>query len=554
LTPNPEAHLTRGAREDAILTPKPIAGVDIRALPIGPAEAFVLSRVDGRSSDVEIALVVGQSAADVQAILRRLSILGAVAYGSAASDPPTSGTASRSPSVPPGAEPERSSGTHAKFEPVIREARRPPMYDEALLEEVVGIEGERKRLILDTFFQLERLNHYEIFDVAPDAEKKLIKAAYFNAVATFHPDKYFGKALGAFKPKLEKIFQRVTEAHDVLTRAERRTAYDRYLESQRATRALDDAVDESAQQADIEAIRREIEREALQSRPSDRPSAAPPRHTPAPDGANRSASPSTAPAARGASPSSGPPQRASTAPPATAVSRPAPSAEERRRALARKLGGSIPPPAFAARAAPSEPPQPVPGAREAAAERLRRQYESGLARARDERVARFVQQADAGVAAKNFVAAANALRIAVSLSPDDKSLSDRFEAVDQQASAALADRYLEQARYEEREGHLVEAAHAYERVLRGRPSAQVYERAAHCLLEARSDLKKAGDWARTATELAPRETAYRITLARVYARAGMEQSALGELERARTLDPSDDTVKDWIKRVKRGEV
>ena len=28
----------------------------------------------------------------------------------------------------------------------------------------------------------------------------------------------------------------------------------------------------------------------------------------------------------------------------------------------------------------------------------------------------------------------------------------------------------------------------------------------------------------------------------------------GELERARTLDPSDDTMKDWIKRLKRGEI
>ena len=53
--------------------------------------------------------------------------------------------------------------------------------------------------------------------------------------------------------------------------------------------------------------------------------------------------------------------------------------------------------------------------------------------------------------------------------------------------------------------------------------------------------------------MAPNDVAYRITLARVYGRAGMEKSALGELERARTLDPSDDTIKDWIKRVKRGE-
>ena len=30
--------------------PRPVEGVDLRTLPIGPEEAFVLSRVDGRSS------------------------------------------------------------------------------------------------------------------------------------------------------------------------------------------------------------------------------------------------------------------------------------------------------------------------------------------------------------------------------------------------------------------------------------------------------------------------------------------------------------------------
>jgi predicted Zn-dependent protease len=126
--------------------------------------------------------------------------------------------------------------------------------------------------------------------------------------------------------------------------------------------------------------------------------------------------------------------------------------------------------------------------------------------------------------------------------------------LDAQAAGTLADQYMEQARYDERRGHFAEAAQAYERVLRGRPSAAIYERAAHCLLEAGgAHVKRAVELAKKACELSPQETAYKITLARLYARAGMEQSALGELERARNIDPSDDTLKDWIKRIKRGE-
>ena len=53
----------------------------------------------------------------------------------------------------------------------------------------------------------------------------------------FHPDRYFGKSLGSFKPKLERLFTRVTEAHDVLTRVSAREDYDRYLTTVRHTRA-----------------------------------------------------------------------------------------------------------------------------------------------------------------------------------------------------------------------------------------------------------------------------------------------------------------------------
>jgi tetratricopeptide (TPR) repeat protein len=165
-----------------------------------------------------------------------------------------------------------------------------------------------------------------------------------------------------------------------------------------------------------------------------------------------------------------------------------------------------------------------------------------------------MKQAEEAVAAKNLVAAANALRIAVSLAPNDVPLADQLDKVERDAAAAMADKYLEQAKYDERRGHMADAAQAYEKVIRGRPNAYVYERAAHCWLEANGDPKKAFDLAKKAVELSPNETAYRITLARVYAKAGMEASALGELERARTIDPGDDTVKDWLKRLKRGEI
>ncbi|HEX7670636.1 MAG TPA: hypothetical protein VF395_13675, partial [Polyangiaceae bacterium] len=365
--------------------------------------------------------------------------------------------------------------------------------------------------------------------------------AYFGVVSTFHPDKYYGKSLGTFKPKLERIFQRVTQAHDTLTLPQQREEYDRFLESQLATRALEIVADPASALPEVDEIFREMEREARLAAAASASSA--------PPGAAAQGAP-TAPGTSGATvlnvQGSSPPVESAVRPRASMTP------EERRRALARKLGGSIPPPA----ARPAQPQESIaaPSAREAAADSLKRRYEAHLTRARDERLKRYIQAADDAVTAKNMVAATNALRIAVSLAPEDLALAERFETTERQAAAGLADQYIEQAKYEERRGDFTLAAQAYERALRGRPSAQLHERVAHCFLETRGDPKKASDHARKAVEMAPREVAYRITLSRVYARAGMEQSALGELERARTLDPSDDTIKDWIKRVKRGEI
>jgi hypothetical protein len=49
------------------------------------------------------------------------------------------------------------------------------------------------------------------------------------------------------------------------------------------------------------------------------------------------------------------------------------------------------------------------------------------------------------------------------------------------------------------------------------------------------------------------EAKARVTLARIYVAAGMKQSGLAEFERAATLAPKDDTIRDWIRRLKRGE-
>lgn len=451
----------------------------------------MLSRVDGRAADSEIALATGMSPAEVIIVLHRLAELGAVAY-EGSGDAPRQAAAASGPVI------TMTSGLHRRVEtdgPSPTEQKQWPE-----LAEEIDLDLDRKRMIVEMFHSLEKTDHYRVLNVAPDADKKAIKSAYFQVVANFHPDRYFGKKLGTYKQKLETIFKRLTEAHDTLSRKEPRAEYDRYLESQRATQALDEVVDDEAHSKQLGEVEREIEREAL-----------------------------------------------SIAPPAPTAPRPTLSPEERRRAFARKFSS---PGMAQARVSGPAPPTSSRETQEAA----RKVLEGRVAEVRAERVRQLVAQAEQSLTTKNLLSAANALRLAVSLSPDDKVLAERFATVERDAAATLAERYLEQAQYDEQRSHWAEAAQSYERVLKGRPTAQIYERTAHCLVEARLDMKKAVDLGRKAVEMAPKSTTHRITLARAFARAGMTQSALGELERARAQDPGNDSVKEWINRVKRGEV
>lgn len=474
----------------------------MRALPIGPEEAFVLSRVDGRTSEQDIAALTGLDPAHVTGMLTRLEELGAVSFDA---DPqPAERPAPERSSAPPGG---RLTRPVIESREVLPDASHPAaaLYDPAELDEEVDLDLQRKRLILDNYYRLDSVSHYELLGIAPTAEKKAIKEAYFQAVATFHPDRYYGKSLGNFKAKLERVFQRLTEAHDVLTRKKSRDDYDQYLSTQLRNRSLEQLLgDERARADELERAKRRIEEEA---RIAERAA-----HTPS--------------------------QQMRAVDP-----------EERRRALARRLRGSMQPPARS-----DAPPPPSSGAiKEMVADELRRRYDQRLSQARDTQIESYRKAAEEALQTNNVVSAANALRIAASLAPDDKELAEKLELVQAKANTELADSYLDQARYEERNGRMLEAALSYERAARGKPNALVFERAAHCLVEGDGDMRKAADLAKKAVGLAPKSHEPKVTLARIYAKAGMKESALLEFERASQLAPDDDSIKDWIKRLKRGE-
>jgi curved DNA-binding protein CbpA len=473
-----------------------VSGVSMRDLPIGPTEAFVLSRVEGSITKAELVTATGLTPEEIDGIVARLLLLGALEF------------AERQSMVSPIQSPTQRSGAHS-----IPIAVRSDIVSE--------LTPEQQQQLLDLDRRHSSLDHYQLLGLEPSADAKAIRAAYYELVRVYHPDRYFGKQLGDFEGPLTRVFGKFSEAYEVLHRAESRAQYDRYLGARRRTVDFDRYIHDSQRESTV-------------------PASGPPASGPPASNPPASLVTSTVPPASGArdSLSADNLRRSSSAPPS--------DPDARRRALARKLGHSSMPPSAS---------QQIPAVGEAtrAAEELRRRYEQRMAHARDEQLNHYVALAAEAAARNDLVAAANTLRIACSLAPDNLEIAGDLAELERRAAESLWESYLERAKYAAVEGNHAEAAESYERAALGQPNAAHFERAAHYTLEANGDLRKASKLAKQAVALAPGSAKCRLTLARVYFAANLQESALAELERARAIEPNQPVLKEWIARVKRGE-
>jgi len=470
-----------------------VSGIQIRDLPIGPTEAFVLSRVEGSITKAELVIATGLAPEEIESAVTRLILLGALEFSERQS--------MVSPVQPADPRSAARSGSHS----IALSARSDATHE---------LTPEQRQRLLELDQHHTSLDHYQLLGVEPTADAKTIRAAYYELVRVYHPDRYFGKQLGEFEAPLTRVFGRFSEAYEVLHRRESRAEYDRYLGARRRT------VDSDRYFRDSEAA-------------SGVPSSNPARSSPPAARASTSPAPASAPSSAESL------RRASSAPPS--------DPDARRRALARKLGHSSMPPSAS---------QQMPAVSEAAraAEELRLRYEQRLTQARDDQIKHYVALSTEAAAQKDLSAAANAMRIACSLAPEDLALAGELADLERRAAESLWESYVERAQYAAVEGNHAEAAEAYERATLGQPNNPAFfERAAHYTLEAHGDLRKASTLAKRAVALAPNSAKCRFTLARVYFAANLQESALAELERARAIDPNQPILKEWIARVKRGE-
>lgn len=176
-------------------------GVEIQQLPLGPQDGFVLSRVDGSTRVKDIVAATGLSDTQVLDILQNLIALTVIHVD------------------------------HNRDDEVdLEEPQGPPVtLTEPQKEEPVDLPPDTRLRILQVAWFARHGSHYEVLGLKRTASADEVKKTYYERSREFHPDSFFRKKLGSYKPLVEVIFKAVKKASDELSDPVRRGEYDKNL-------------------------------------------------------------------------------------------------------------------------------------------------------------------------------------------------------------------------------------------------------------------------------------------------------------------------------------
>ncbi len=184
--------------------PKINQSLDLHKLRIDAKEGFLLSRVDGKTSVEQLLMVSGMSRQETMYSLSKLLEQEIIFF-------------------------EGEPKVRAKIAPDVPIKDEEIQEEEGAADEEVEIAEEDKKKILSTYRSLGDLNYYKILGIEKDSNRREIKRAYFALSREFHPDRYFRKSIGTFKPMLEAIFKKVSEAYEIVYDPESQKEYNKSI-------------------------------------------------------------------------------------------------------------------------------------------------------------------------------------------------------------------------------------------------------------------------------------------------------------------------------------
>jgi DnaJ-domain-containing protein 1 len=220
---------------------------DLAATRLTPTEAFVLSRVDGKTSYEEICSMTGLGVEPTIRILQKLRRDRLLLHAGEKPEPKKPDKADRAAEKADRLDREAvmarqrpaTGHTQSMAVPAFdrnRSSSRPALQPAppSLLEVhddgsavdpgdlLVGpaLDVETKARILRLHRRLKALKPHELLGVPHGADLAQVKRAYFAASKEIHPDRFYGKDIGPFREFLSDIFAHLTGAFDQLKRNE----------------------------------------------------------------------------------------------------------------------------------------------------------------------------------------------------------------------------------------------------------------------------------------------------------------------------------------------
>ena len=179
---------------------------DATQLSLTVSEGYLLSRIDGATSWRLLREMGGIPVDEVDSCLTRWVDEGLLDIVSNISESPSTASAESADA--------KATATDAD-EPTSESA---PAFeiDESQIDDRLDLDVEVQLRILEFEASLGRPYH-ELLDVPRGSEPKAVKRAYFKLSKEFHPDRYFRKEIGNYNERLERIFKKVLEAHEMLS-------------------------------------------------------------------------------------------------------------------------------------------------------------------------------------------------------------------------------------------------------------------------------------------------------------------------------------------------
>lgn len=177
--------------------PRKRDGIDITRAGLSQDEGYLVSRVDGRTSIAQLAVLVSKSVEETTEVVERLVSAQVLVVGEAVEDL---------------AADDRWDGFEFSVEDML---------------EPVDLSDEEKKKILFTHHHLAKWSHYRLLGVRWRDDAKTIQRAYHARSREWHPDRFRRARLGAFKARIDEIFGAVHAAYSELKDSRSKRIYDR---------------------------------------------------------------------------------------------------------------------------------------------------------------------------------------------------------------------------------------------------------------------------------------------------------------------------------------